>query len=178
MEPWIPYLIQFASWIMAMVVLIWLSNHLLDKLLAYKRQIKSADIQNDRQRSTQQLKLQAYERLLLLLDRITLPSLLTRINTQEADAEELSLAMHLTIQREFEHNITQRLYVKDNLWQIIQLVREELSTAVQVLSEQETGKVSKERFIQLILHFHQTRGKDLVEKAMAAIKEESTLAMN
>lgn len=163
---------------MAMVVLIWLSNHLLDKLLAYKRQIKSADIQNDRQRSTQQLKLQAYERLLLLLDRITLPSLLTRINTQEADAEELSLAMHLTIQREFEHNITQRLYVKDNLWQIIQLVREELSTAVQVLSEQETGKVSKERFIQLILHFHQTRGKDLVEKAMAAIKEESTLAMN
>jgi hypothetical protein len=76
------------------------------------------------------LKLQAYERLLMLCERISIPNLMLRLNVKESTVEQLSKAMLVAIQQEYEHNLTQQIYVSESLWQIITMAKNQTSEIV------------------------------------------------
>ena len=65
------------------------------------------------------MRLQAYERLILLCERIDFADLLLRLKTPDTSARELQSAMLITVQQEFEHNLTQQLYITPELWQVL-----------------------------------------------------------
>jgi len=65
------------------------------------------------------LKLQAYERFTLLLDRISLNKLLVRIAPVEENKEAYKHLLIATIDQEFEHNTTQQIYISDDCWNAI-----------------------------------------------------------
>src|SRR5688500_11846457 len=62
------------------------------------------------------LRLQAYERLTLLVDRIALPNLISRVNQGGIGAKEMQLILTRTIKEEFDYNITQQIYVSPDAW--------------------------------------------------------------
>ncbi len=68
---------------------------------------------------SRQLQLQAYERLILLTDRIALPNLIQRANQPGLSAREMQSLLTLSIRQEFEHNITQQLYVSPEAWDAV-----------------------------------------------------------
>jgi hypothetical protein len=68
---------------------------------------------------SRQLQLQAYERLILLTDRIALPNLIQRVNQPGLSAREMQSLLTLSIRQEFEHNITQQLYVSPEAWDAV-----------------------------------------------------------
>ena len=75
-------------------------------------------------KDTKILKLQAYERLILLANRISIPHLITRLqndgksnSTHSATDQQLLLVS--TIKEEFEHNVTQQLYVSKTAWEAV-----------------------------------------------------------
>jgi hypothetical protein len=74
---------------------------------------------------TKQLQLQAYERLILLTDRIALPNLINRVNQQGMSAKEMQMLLTLSIKQEFEHNITQQLYVSPEAWDAVRNYKEQ-----------------------------------------------------
>lgn len=69
------------------------------------------------------LKLQAYERLTLLCERIELSDLILRMQTPGISATELQASLMMAVQQEFEHNLTQQLYVSEELWQIMMMTK-------------------------------------------------------
>jgi len=71
------------------------------------------------------LRLQAYERLVLYLERISPQRLIGRLRQEGMTSPELQFAMISTIRAEFEHNITQQLYVSSASWLLIKTVTEE-----------------------------------------------------
>lgn len=76
-------------------------------------------LQKDLKTQTTPLRLQAYERLTLFLERITPSKLLLRvqpISTKKDDYETLLVA---TIEQEFEHNLAQQIYVSDDCWNVL-----------------------------------------------------------
>ena len=75
-------------------------------------------------KDTQLLKLQAYERLILLANRIAIPHLVSRLQQDGKSSSSLSstdqqLLLVATIKEEFEHNVTQQLYVSKTAWDAI-----------------------------------------------------------
>ena len=75
-------------------------------------------------KDTQLLKLQAYERLILLANRIAIPHLISRLQQDGISSSSLSstdqqLLLVATIKEEFEHNITQQLYVSKTAWDAV-----------------------------------------------------------
>lgn len=73
-------------------------------------------LQRENQKHALPLRLQAYERLALFLERINPSKLLIRVaplNSNKADYQNL-LIHH--IEQEFEHNLMQQIYVSDELW--------------------------------------------------------------
>ncbi|HMZ46148.1 MAG TPA: hypothetical protein PLU36_05040 [Chitinophagaceae bacterium] len=78
--------------------------------------------------TSKQLQLQAYERLILLTDRIALPNLVPRLSQPGFTAKEMQLFIINNIIQEFEYNVTQQMYVSNDAW-----------TAVKNLKEQNIG---------------------------------------
>jgi hypothetical protein len=71
------------------------------------------------------LKLQAYERLVLLAERIALPNLISRLNQPGISAYEMKIILTENIKAEFEYNSSQQLYVSPVSWDAVRNLKEQ-----------------------------------------------------
>lgn len=65
------------------------------------------------------LRLQAYERMVLFLERIKPSNLLIRVNPISLNKADYESLITQNIEQEFEHNLTQQIYLTDACWNII-----------------------------------------------------------
>ncbi|WP_339753236.1 hypothetical protein [uncultured Winogradskyella sp.] len=76
-------------------------------------------LQKNMQKEAFPLRLQAYERMALFLERIAPSKLLIRLNPISSNKEDYETLLVATIQQEFEHNLSQQIYVSDECWNIV-----------------------------------------------------------
>ncbi len=87
------------------------------------------------QRITLPVRLQAYERITLLLERISPESMIMRLSSREMTARKLQSAMLSTIRAEFDHNISQQIYISTKAWGIVKSARENLIRIINTTAE-------------------------------------------
>lgn len=75
--------------------------------------------------STTTLRLQAYERLVLLTERISLHNLISRLNQPGMSAVEMKMILTENVKQEFEYNSTQQLYVNQPAWDAVRNLKEQ-----------------------------------------------------
>ena len=75
--------------------------------------------------STQPLQLQAYERLMLLVDRIALPNLIGRTATAGLSSRDMQMLLIQQIRQEFEYNVTQQIYVTQESWEAVRNLKDQ-----------------------------------------------------
>ncbi len=78
-------------------------------------------LHRENQKQALPLRLQAYERMTLFLERINLGKLLLRISPVGNDKNAYETLLTSTIEQEFEHNLTQQIYISDECWNTIRL---------------------------------------------------------
>ena len=96
------------------------------KFLEKEIQLKVAEDRNNRQKESLPLKLQAFERLILFLERISPNSLLVRVHRGGMTAVQLQSELVATIRAEFEHNLSQQIYVSEQAWEEVKDGKEEM----------------------------------------------------
>lgn len=87
-------------------------------------------IRKANQKQALPLRIQAYERMALYLERIEPSKLLIRITPNSADKNEYEQLIIAHIEQEFEHNLTQQIYMSDKCWMVINTAK---STLVQTI---------------------------------------------
>ena len=97
------------------------------------------------------LRLQAYERLILLMERISLPNLILRTDRTGFDANEYHLGLLTTIRAEFDHNIAQQLYVSDLAWKVVCDSKEEIIKIINLAKDDFTVMQSAIEFSRLVM---------------------------
>ncbi len=89
--------------------------------------------------------LQAYERLVVFLERIRLESLIKRLNQSGLNVQETEQLLITSIRSEFEHNISQQIYVSTPSWEAVSSAKEQLIRVIHIaaskLSADESGNV-------------------------------------
>ena len=90
---------------------------------------------DEKQKHLFPLKLQAYERIVLLLERIEPSSLLLRSKVADMSANQLHSALLNNIREEYEHNVAQQIYVSDNAWNLTKQAKEETIRIVNLAAE-------------------------------------------
>ena len=91
----------------------------------FKEHTKSEDgrrrflLKKDLQVHAMPLRLQAYERMVLFLERITPSKLLIRVSPTSENKELYEDLLIRTIEQEFEHNLSQQIYVSDKCWNVL-----------------------------------------------------------
>jgi uncharacterized membrane protein YraQ (UPF0718 family) len=71
------------------------------------------------------MQLQAYERLILLAERISLPSLINRLNQPGLSVKEMQSVLTQNIRQEFDYNITQQIYVSNEAWEAVRNLKDQ-----------------------------------------------------
>ena len=80
-------------------------------------------LQKDTQKHTLPIRLQAYERMALFLERISIPSLVVRVAPKSNNKSDYEALLVKSIENEFDHNLTQQIYITDECWNIIKAAK-------------------------------------------------------
>ena len=80
-------------------------------------------LHKDSQKDTLPIRLQAYERMTLFLERIAIPSLVVRVGPKNNNKNDYENLLIKSIETEFEHNLSQQIYMTDDCWNIIKAAK-------------------------------------------------------
>ncbi len=149
--------------------------YMLKQLLRHQQQQTMLELRRDQQEAALPLRMQAYERLSLFCERISLPSLLLRVRKEGMTAADLRVALLFTIQQEYEHNLTQQVYISRQLWDIIQAARDDVVNTISVVAEDIADEADGRKLAGGILDLLARRGVSGPEKALDAIRKEAGL---
>ncbi len=122
------------------------------------------------------LKLQAYERLALFLERIRIPNLMLRFPSADATPESLCKMLMLGVQQEYEHNMVQQIYVSEKLWEITIHVKNEVLHHLDQAS-QECKDADAETLRQLLLSRVHADCSKSIDLALDAVRKEIKLIL-
>jgi len=164
-------LLEILKYTLPALVVLASSYLLLKQFLTSKEKIALLDFQKSMAKDKLPLKLQAYERLMLFCERIDMKNLIFRLLTKEITPKNLSNGMLVSIQKEYEHNLAQQVYVSDSLWKIISQAKTNIQGLItQSISDLPEGG-SSEDLLELL---QQKSGKSTqsLEIAKSAIREE------
>jgi hypothetical protein len=118
-----------------------------------------------------QLQLQAYERLILLTDRISIPNLIQRVNQPGLDAREMQSLLTQSIRQEFEHNITQQIYVSAEAWDAVRNLKEQnlliINQISSFLPEQASGHDLNKHLLDLLMQNPKASLQNVVSEALS-----------
>ncbi len=177
MPLWLEIILEIIKITVPALIVYFTAYNLLKTYLEKEQQRRSLKYQQANKQVTIPMRLQAYERLSLLCERIAVPNLLLRLKSSASTAQELKMAMLLTIQQEFEYNITQQVYVSEQLWSIIQIARDNTVTFIEEVSKQvnpgDDAKVLARAFLEQL----QKHPELSLEKALSAIRKEASLIL-
>ncbi len=92
-------------------------------------------------------------------------------------ASDLRLAMMIAVQKEFEHNITQQVYVSDQLWQIVKIARDDVVNVINLVYTEMDPKEDSKVYSRAMFEYLQQKEVIPLDKALVAIKKEAGLLM-
>ncbi|MDX9694869.1 MAG: hypothetical protein RBT49_03675 [Bacteroidales bacterium] len=100
------------------------------------------------QRITMPVRLQAYERMTILLERISPEALIMRVNNPALTAKQFQTELLNTIRMEFDHNVGQQIYISNQAWELIKNAKTSViqlinTTAVKVKPESQSIILSR-----------------------------------
>ncbi|MDR1055916.1 MAG: hypothetical protein LBL90_08900 [Prevotellaceae bacterium] len=102
----------------------------LNRMLQHEDRKRQMELLANTRRITIPMRLQAYERLILFLERISPDTMIMRVRNDAVTNADLHLLLLKTIRSEFEHNISQQLYVGSQTWELIKLAKEGIATLI------------------------------------------------
>lgn len=117
-------------------------------------------------------RLQAYERMVLFLERMSPQNLLVRLNVTGTPAREFHQLLLTEIRNEYNHNVSQQLYISENVWNLIKNAKEDLIVSIneaasEMLPEATSLDLSKRIFEKSI-----SKQVDPLNHALSELKKE------
>jgi hypothetical protein len=145
----------------------------LESYLSSENKRRNMEIKSMYYRETLPIRLQAYERLTLFLERISPNSLISRINKSDMTARDLHLQILQNIKMEYEHNLSQQLYLPVDTWIMVVGVKEEIISIInQVALDVPPNASSKDLSRRIIEYFINSEDVIPTQKALNILKTE------
>ena len=128
--------------------------------------------QGEEQKIILPLRLQACERIVLFLDRISVNNLIMRLNRPEMNAHQLQAALTGAIRDEFEYNLSQQLYISGKSWNLVKNAKEETIRLINSASMRVNESAPSAEMVRMLLELVLAEEKSAVNTALDEVKRE------
>ncbi len=136
-------LLDIVKLTIAGVGVIYVAFYLLKPYLDRSEQVQLMELKKTISNQTLPLRFQAYERIVLFVERVNPANLLIRLSGSAGSAAELHSMVVAEIRNEFQHNITQQIYVSSRAWTLVKRVKDDtlsvINNAIKALPENATA---------------------------------------
>ncbi|HLP95901.1 MAG TPA: hypothetical protein VK168_17790 [Saprospiraceae bacterium] len=146
---------------------------LLKMLLDERQRMDLALLRNEAQKVTLPLRLSAYERLMLLCDRADIANTLLRVRMPGMKVRELRGVLLMAINQEFEHNVSQQLYVSDTLWQIVRMAKNNTLGMVTMTGQELDPEADADELVAALLKAVDEQQITPLQTAIMAVRTEA-----
>ena len=133
---------------------------------------EAIQIRHEASKTTLPLRIQAYERMIIFLERIRINSLVMRTHKSGMDAQYFQAELLRTIRSEYEHNVSQQLYVSDSAWQLVVFAKEETIQILNLASRSATEGQSATDFSRILFELNGSMEHQPVDEAIKFIRKE------
>ena len=158
----------------------WLIQHSQFRNEERKRQW---ELKRESQKATSPIRLRAYERLALLLERTKPEHMLLELQQSEPDAltkwtiGQVQQYLLQTIRAEFDHNQSQQVYVSEEVWDMIINVRDQTAAFVISIAAQVPTNATAQTYATALLTAYASNGTTPTDKALEELKNEAKSLM-
>ena len=118
------------------------------------------------------LRFQAYERIVLFLERISPPNLVLRVSIPGMSKEQLQAELLKTVREEYEHNLAQQIYISDKAWDLVKGAKEEVLSDINTAAGQMKEKNTVADYGQQVISLHLDKKSRAHDAALAFLKNE------
>jgi len=149
-------LFEILKYILPSLVVMGTSYYLIKQFLENDNRKKLLELKLNNQANSQKfiipVRLQAYERIILFLERITPENLILRVNQPGMNVVGLQTLLIKTIRDEYEHNLSQQLYITSKRWEMVKGIKNELvklinDASIQLEPNADSTELARQIFI-------------------------------
>jgi len=147
---------------------------IVQKFLVTQTKKKQLALLREGQDTTIRLRLQAYERLVVFIERMQPRQIIPRIYEHTMTVRDLEQAILFNIRTEFEHNLSQQIYVSRQVWETVKSVKEqEVNMVIQIAKQLNPDALGKELHARIADYVLSVEGELPTEVAIHIINEEA-----
>lgn len=103
-----------------------------------EKEISSLSIQlkKERQKFFLEPRVDAYQRIVLLMERVNPHSLVMRIHDPKISAKAMQAELLNAIRNEFDHNVAQQIFISQDAWEMVKKSKEETVKIINIAAKQ------------------------------------------
>ena len=137
------------------------------------------ELKRESQKTVSPIRLRAYERLALFLERTKPEHMILELRAKEPEALATWSVMQLqqyllqTIRAEFDHNQSQQVYVSDEVWDMIVNARDQTAAFIIAVANQLPPEGGTAVYVQTMLTAFSSNGLTPTDKALEALRDEA-----
>ena len=145
------------------------------QFLEKEQQRRLIEMRMESNKTTLPLRLQAYERVVLFLERISPNNILVRLSSAGQSAPDFHRLLQQEIRAEYEHNLSQQLYISGDAWTMVKEAKENVLTMVNRAYHglQSPGQARGTELAKRILEGLMMDGAEPTAQALAVVKSEA-----
>lgn len=147
----------------------------ISKFMDAERRKHIYEIKKENQKFSTPLRLQAFERIVLFLERISPENLILRIHKPAMSAKLLHSNLIATIKTEYEHNLVQQIYISSSSWEIVKKVKDDIIRAVNIAADNLPPNATGSDLGQKIFEVMSKIEKSPTQTAISILKNELRL---
>ncbi|SDM38307.1 hypothetical protein SAMN05421813_11111 [Daejeonella rubra] len=169
----ITYLFDIVKYTLSGLLVFFAAWYFVKPLLLQNLNFQRLELKKAGLKHTLPLRLQAYERTVLFLERINPANLLVRLHVPGMSAVEMHKIIIADIRSEYQHNISQQIYVTEMTWTVVKKIKEETigiisSTANALPAEASSMDLSK----SVLTHLANLESENPYDVALGIVKRD------
>lgn len=145
---------------------------LINRMLKEETIRRTFDIRKANIKTLSPIRLRAYERMALFLERIQPNSLLMRQQLRNVTAIQLQATLLKQLRQEWEHNVSQQIYIGGDTWTMLLNAKENIVQLVNTCASRLKPETSAETYARIMIEAYKTLDETPIDIAMNMLKSE------
>lgn len=164
--------VEFIKILVPASIVLYASYLLVRSFLHKEIELKKLEIRGRSIETVLPSRLQAYERMTLFLERMAPQNLLVRLNTDATSAREFHQLLLSEIRNEYNHNVSQQVYMSEQVWDLIKNAKEDLIVLINNAASEMTADSTSLDLAKKIFEHAVNKPIDPLAHALSEMKQE------
>jgi len=164
--------IEFIKILVPASIVLYAAYLLVRSFLHKEIEMKKLEIRNRSIETVLPNRLQAYERMTLFLERMAPQNLLVRLNIEPTSAREFQQLLLNDIRNEYNHNVSQQVYMSEQVWELIKNAKEDLIVTINNAASEMKAESTSLDLAKKIFELAVNKQIDPLAHALSEMKKE------